>query len=307
MRRGVGRGVAHLLGESETKGARAPKSPTPKLSNQTPKPDPTISDSELLAQIPIGQISPNPRQPRTLFNEESLAELAASIQHHGVLQPIVVRQLADKRFELIAGERRLRASEKAGLSTIPAIVRNSDERNSLEIALIENVQREDIGALEAAAAYQSLISDFGLSQEEVAGRVGKSRSAIANTLRLLRLPSPIQDALRNGLISEGHARALLAIESETAMLAMFAKVVRDKLSVRETESLVRSGASGISRREPTLPQPLDPNWQAVQKGLSEYFATKVEINKGKSGGKILIDFYGDEDLQRILETLGFQF
>ncbi|MBX3097053.1 MAG: ParB/RepB/Spo0J family partition protein [Fimbriimonadaceae bacterium] len=302
MRRGVGRGVAHLRGEKEQKRVRSPKTSAPEFESG---PVESGASRDTVAQIPIGQISPNPRQPRTEFSEENLEELAASISHHGVLQPIVVRQLADKRFELIAGERRLRASQLAGLNVIPALVRQSDDQTSLEIALIENVQREEIGALEAAAAYQSLVTEFGLSQEEVAGRVGKSRSAIANTLRLLRLPEPIQAALKNGLISEGHARALLAVESEPAMLAIFAKVVREKLSVRETEKLVRSGATAVSRREPSLPQPLDANWLSVQKGLSEYFATKVEINRGKSGGKILIDFYGDEDLERILETLGF--
>jgi len=257
-----------------------------------------------IALIPLSQIVPNPRQPRTEFTEAALQELAHSIREHGVLQPIVVRMTGRNAFELIAGERRFRASQLAGAATIPAIVRDANHQNSLELALVENIQRENIGALEAAAAYQSLMSEFGLTQEQVAERVGKSRSAVANTMRLLRLPEPVLQALRNQTISEGHARALLAVESEAALLSLFAKVVREKLSVRETENLVKQGYRGGAKTLTEKPVP-DPNWTAVQKALSEYFATKVAIDRGKKGGRILIDFYSDEDLDRILEVLGF--
>lgn len=286
-------------------GDPAPKRPKAEVAKPAASKEasPEAETSEI-ALIPLGQIVPNPRQPRTEFAEDALQELAHSIREHGVLQPIIVRRMGRDVFELVAGERRFRASQLAGVATIPAIVRDANPQSSLELALIENIQRENIGALEAAAAYLTLMNEFGLTQEQVAERVGKSRSAVANTMRLLRLPEPVLQALRNQTISEGHARALLAVESEAALLSLFAKVVREKLSVRETENLVKQGYRAGAKTPTENPAP-DPNWSAVQKALSEYFATKVAIDRGKKGGRILIDFYSDEDLERILEVLGF--
>lgn len=276
MRRALGKGLSQLLAESE-------------------QADPT--------SIPIADISTNSHQPRTKFNDESLEELADSIRQHGVISPLIVRPSAEG-YELIAGERRLRASQLAGLKEVPVIVRTVSAQESLEIALIENIQREDITAIECAFAYKSLADEFGLSQEQIASRVGKSRAAITNTLRLLKLPAVIQDALREGLLTEGHARALLSVESAIKQEALFERILAEGLSVRETERLSKFADIQRAGSQPGKPKDKDPNTLQLERGLSEYFGSEVTLKQEKQGGKIAIDYYSDEDLQRILDILG---
>lgn len=257
-------------------------------------------------EVPLDAIVPNRRQPRESFEEEALEELAASIREHGILQPLLVRPLGDGRYELIAGERRWRAAQRAGLATVPVLTRSATGQAALEMALVENVQREDITPLECARAYRALIDEFGMTQEQVAAKVGKSRAAVANALRLLKLPAPILEGLQKGLVTEGHARALLMLEQEKDQLALFEAIVSEGLSVRQAEERARGAGPPARRREGRVrpPEELDPNWIALQEGLSTYFGTSVRIKRGETGGKLIVDFYSDDDLQRILDVLG---
>ncbi len=285
MRRALGKGLTQLLGEQ---GDAAPTS------------------------IEVEAIRPNSRQPRRHFDEEALEELAQSIREVGVLLPLIVRPIADGEYELIAGERRLRAAKLAGLEEVPVIVRPASAQDSLEMALIENVQREDISPIDCAIAYRQLNGEFGLSQDEIAQKVGKSRVAVANTMRLLKLPDAVQRALGKGDITEGHARALLMIESEALQLSLFRQVMEEGLSVRDVERLAR----GVSHedepavvRETSEKRPKadkDPNMVALESQLSELFGTPVMISTHDEGGKISVPFYSDEDLQRILDLLGIE-
>lgn len=259
-----------------------------------------VEEDSGIREIPIESIVPNPRQPRKVFDDEALSELAESIEQFGLLQPVVVRPLDRDRYELIAGERRLRASKLAGLAKVPALVRSADHQQSLEMALIENLQREDISPLEAAAAYRAFVQEFDLTQEEIAQRVGKSRAAIANSLRLLKLPDQILDSLSEGAITEGHARALLQFETETEQLLMHSRILAKGLTVREVEKQARvSETKSTKSRTPRRTNPLEAS-------LSELLGAQTRIAKSGKGGQIRIDFYDDEDLQRILEILGVE-
>lgn len=251
-------------------------------------------------EIPVGAIRPNPHQPRVKLRDQDLVELAASIEAHGVIQPVIVTREGDG-YELIAGERRWRAARMAGLTSVPAIVKDAAPREMLELALVENLQREDLNALEQAAAYQQLVEQFDLTHEEVARRVGKSRAAITNTLRLLRAARPVQEALLAGKISEGHARALLALERHEAQLAALKTILRKNLSVRQTEELVRklSGAAPARRSAP----PPSPETQAMENLLRDVLGTKVRLAPGKEGGRLIIYYYSEEELQSIYERL----
>ncbi len=281
MRRALGKGLSQLLGEQA---------------------------EETTNEIPVSSIRANTRQPRTQFDEEKLAELASSIREFGVLQPLIVRLIADDQYELIAGERRLRASKLAGLTHVPVVVRAASAQASLEIALIENVQREDITAMECAIAYKRLADEFDMTQDQVAQRVGKSRVAISNTLRLLKLPQRIQQAIFDEEITEGHARALLMVDSPVRQAALFEKIIKEGLSVREVErqarasDLPRPGGNKKSSEKARVHS--DPNWNALEQGLSEYFGTPVQMSADKIGGKLTIAFYSDDDLQRVLDILG---
>lgn len=281
MRRALGKGLSQLLGEQ--------------------------AEPSGITTIPVGAIRANTQQPRTQFDEDALAELADSIREFGILQPLVVRPLAEGQYELIAGERRLRAAKLAGLAEVPATVRAASAQASLEMALIENVQREDITAMECAVAYRRLADEFGLSQEQVAQRVGKSRASIANTMRLLKLPPAIQEAILHESITEGHARALLMVDSPLRQQSLFERILRDGLSVRETERLARAddsprAAPAAKKANPARPK--DPNWEALEQGLSEYFGSPVQLAPDPVGGRLSIAFYSDDDLQRILDILG---
>lgn len=280
------------------------------ISRHSDIPDSRPQPAELLSVIDINSIRLNPHQPRRSFDEDSLAELADSIREHGVIEPVIVRPAGNGAYELVAGERRFRAAILAGLHSIPAVARVLDDRHSLEIALIENLQREDIKPVECAQAYRRLMDEFGLTQEQIAERVGKKRSTIANTLRLLNLPTPILDSLDRGEITEGHARALLSIQDEQEQLRVWRKVVSRELSVRDAERMSRrQGASGAPRvrnvsRATRKHGHTDPNLADVEDKLRRYLGTKVTITKqDRWKGKIEIEFYDDEDLMRILDLM----
>lgn len=247
-------------------------------------------------EIPIDRVRRNPHQPRVDFHEDGLAELAASIAEHGVLQPIVVRGSADGGYELIAGERRLRAARTAGLTQIPAVVRDSSASELLELALVENIQRSDLNPIEEASAYRELIDRFGLSHEAVARQVGKSRVAVSNALRLLDLAPETRKAIVEGRISEGHGRALAALTIPELQRAVLQVVLERHLSVRQTEELVRrKRENGTPRRR----QPLSEDLADVEAQLRGILATKVGIVRTRKGGRVVIDFYSDEELDRI--------
>lgn len=265
---------------------------------------------EILSVIDIRSIRLNPRQPRKMFDKDKLDELADSIREHGVIEPVIVRPTDDGAYELVAGERRFRATVLAGLQSIPAVVRVIDDRQSLELALIENLQREDISPLECAEAYRRLMDEFGLTQEQIAERVGKNRSTIANTLRLLNLPPEILESLSKGEITEGHARALLSVNDPEEQLNFWRKVVSQGLSVRETERLSRtprasrtSKTSNVSRATGRQ-RSIDPHLADVEDKLRRFLGTKVSIIRNNANaGKIEIEFYDDDDLMRILDLI----
>ncbi len=252
-------------------------------------------------EAPLRSIVPNPRQPRVTFGEESLQELAESIRIHGILNPLVVRAVEGGKYELIAGERRLRAAKIAGLQTAPIRILVVDEQKSLELALIENLQREDIGPLESARAYQMLANQFQMTQEQVAQRVGKARATVTNNLRLLKLPAQILSGLESGSISEGHARALLMLESQPQQLAAYQIVLDKGLSVRETEAIA---SKSPSPKPKSSGQPVSTDLDHIQGTLSELIGSPVQIQLRKSGsGKVTIVFYSQSELERILEKL----
>jgi ParB family chromosome partitioning protein len=263
-------------------------------------PDEFLSGEEPTEKFaPISMIVPNPLQPRSTMTEENLAELAESIKEHGVLQPLIVSHDAvTGQYTLIAGERRLRAAKLAGLDSVPVIVRNVTETERLELALIENVQRADLSPLETAEAYRQLAEDFHLSHDEISARVGKSRVSVTNTLRLLKLPATVQQELAEGRISEGHARALLALNSTQAQLAVLQAVLRLGLNVRQTEELVRK-YSGIKPEKPSE-KPVDPEIKAIEERLQESLGTKVVLHHGNRGGTLVIHYYSDEELSGLL-------
>ncbi|HET6835725.1 MAG TPA: ParB/RepB/Spo0J family partition protein [Acidimicrobiales bacterium] len=262
-----------------------------------------------IEEIPINQIDPNPYQPRNSFAEESLAGLTASIRELGVLQPILVRQMSDDRYAIIAGERRWRAAKRAGLQFIPVIVRQVNDELTLEHALVENLHRDDLNPLEEAAAYQQLVEDFDLTQEEVAHKVGKSRSAVANLLRLFQLPPQVQRLVAEGRVSAGHAKALLGTPDRAFQESLARRVASDGLSVRDTEEAVRqrnglagspSGSTGSSSGRSKLRA---PGLLELEELLAEQLDTRVSINVGPKRGRVVIEFADLEDLERIYRVM----
>lgn len=252
--------------------------------------------------LPVDLIIANPRQPRQVMAEEGLQELAASIREHGILQPLVVSQDPNTgQYILIAGERRLRASRLAGLQQVPVVVRQATDRQRLELALIENVQRADLTPLETAEAYQHLHEEFGLAHEEIADQVGKSRTAVSNTLRLLKLAEPVRAALAEGKISEGHARALLGLNSAPAQIAAVQIVISNDFTVRQTEEYVRK-LTGI-RPQPTAKKTPAPEVGALEEQLRTYLGTRVSLRKGKKGGSLTIHFFSDEELNALVSQI----
>jgi ParB family chromosome partitioning protein len=269
-----------------------------------------IPGSELSAEttpelVPITSIAVNPYQPRRAFAPEALEELADSIRRHGILQPLTVR-VREGGYELIAGERRLQASRRAGLTSVPVIVRDCTDGEMLELALVENLQREDLNAMEAAHSYQQLIDQFGLSQGEVADRVGKSRSAVANTLRLLALPTPIQQAVETGTISEGHARTLLSVDNPDYRNALFKSTIEKGLSVRALEAIASTVPKQSARRtKKSSGQANDPHLQQLRTDMQMVLGTRVVFQPGSSAsrGILEIEYYSEDDLSRIYDKL----
>ena len=279
VKRGLGKGLDALFDVKET----------------------TSEEKEQLHEIRISLIEPNREQPRKVFDEEQLEALSDSISKHGVIQPIIVVKEENGFYKIIAGERRWRAAKMCGLATIPAIVRNYEVQTAAEIALIENLQREDLNPIEEAEGYKYLIEKFSLTQEQVAEKVGKSRPAIANSMRLLSLSDNLIDMVRKGLISSGHARALLAVEGEAKRQEFAEKIIKEQMSVRDLEKEVgeKKSKSKKTVKEEKIPEILD-----IEKKLSQQIGAKVKIKSGKKKGKIEIEYYGDEDLNRLLEIIG---
>ncbi len=254
-----------------------------------------------VTQVAVDSIQRNPRQPRQSFQESELDELAASIREHGVIQPLIVSPASNGIYTLIAGERRWQAARRAGLRTVPVVIRSASDQQLLELALIENVQRADLNAIEEAEAFQHLVKEFGLSHEKVAASVGKSRVAVTNTIRLLDASSAVKQALVDGKISEGHARALLALSSAKAQEAALRSVVNLDLSVRQAEALARKlgGQKPASKRKPAR----NPNVSDIERRLRASLGTKVALKHGKKGGTVTIHYYSDEELDALLEKL----
>jgi ParB family transcriptional regulator, chromosome partitioning protein len=259
-----------------------------------------------LLEVPANAIAPNPKQPRSRFDDDTLKELAASIREVGILQPIVVRRTG-QGYEVVTGERRLRAAKLAGLATVPVVLRDSDDADLLREALIENIHREDLNPIELGEAFRQLLDELGLKQEELADRVGVSRSHIANTIRLLALPLEVQQLLTDDRISAGHARALLALGDQEAITSLSLRVAAEDLSVRETEEIVRrfieAPAEASRKKQAPRSDPADPNLAEVEEILSEQLATRVVIRMGRRRGQVLIDFGSADDLDRIVSEI----
>lgn len=301
MNRGLGRGLDALLG-----GVREDENVT--------------ADAAEVRLIPVGAITPNPHQPRREFSEEALNDLAASIETRGVLQPVLVRPLGGGKYELVAGERRLRASKKAGLEEIPSLVRDMTDQESLAIALIENLQREDLNAVEEALGYQRLQQEFGLSQEELARQVGKSRSAVANSLRLLNLPESVRLDIQQNVLSAGHGRAIMAVSDPTPQAELHRRIAENGLTVRQAEAQAsffkqngrlpgadEIGTAPSSRSAKSEPRQLDPRLETLQGELSNLLGLTVKISGSPEKGKLSVRYVAEDDLRSIVEKLGGEF
>jgi ParB family chromosome partitioning protein len=264
-----------------------------------------VGDTEVAQQneVPISSISPNPRQPRTVFDEDALNELIASIKEIGILQPPVVRKVAEGRYELIMGERRFRAAKAAGLKTIPVIIRQTPDNELLREALIENIHRSQLNPLEEAAAYAGLLTDFGCTHDELATKLGRSRPLISNMLRLLNLPPTVQRKVAAGVISAGHARALLGLSDDKEIEKLANRIVAEGLSVRATEEIVATAGPAKKSGKTKAKVGISGTALASAELLSDYLDTRVSIEQGKGKGKITIEFAGNEDLQRIVDLI----
>lgn len=264
--------------------------------------------SSNLNEIPVSQIEPNPDQPRREFDETALEELAASIREMGIISPITVRQVNDNHYQIIAGERRWRASQRAGLTTIPAYIRTVEDENVMELALVENIQREDLNAIEIALAYEHLAETTGMTQEKISERVGKSRTAVTNYMRLLKLPAQIQMALKEKHIDMGHARALLSLDSPTLQIKLFREIQKQGYSVRKVEELVQMLKAGdtvqAANKKISTKSPLPQEYNILKDKLSGLFQAKVQMTCSPKGkGKISIHFDNEEDLERIMKAI----
>ena len=300
---GLGRGLGSLLGSRQSTSQS-------NSIEEKPKTESAMEDSGNLNEILVGKILPGAMQPRNSFNDEALNELADSIRENGIMQPLVVRPREDG-YELIAGERRWRASQLAGLSKVPVIIRDVDDKTALELALIENLQRENLDPIEEAKGYEQLMDQFDLTQEEVATKVGKNRVTVANSLRLIKLPSGVQSYVRDGMLTSGHAKVILALKHAKNQIAAAKQVIKKELSVRQTEELINSlnqkENSSTKRSENSTISNINAHIENLETKIQEQLGTKVTLRyrKGK-GGSVNIKFFNDEDLQRILDKLGIK-
>jgi ParB family chromosome partitioning protein len=265
----------------------------------------TVNDEVVATQneIPLDQISPNPRQPRTVFDEDALNELISSVKLFGILQPPVVRKVADNKYELIMGERRYRAAKAAGLKSIPVIIRQTPDNELLREALIENIHRSQLNPLEEGAAYSQLLTDFGCTHDELALKLGRSRPQISNTIRLLNLPESVQRKVAAGILSAGHARALLGLTDASEIEKLVSRIVGEGLSVRATEEIIATHKPSTSKAKKSTPKGVSGAGLAAAELLSDYLDTRVNVEMGKGKGKIVIEFAGSEDLQRIVDLI----
>jgi ParB family transcriptional regulator, chromosome partitioning protein len=307
QRRGLGKGLGALIPEA----APAPAFISPSRAAAEPAQEYAESglrqvDGAYFEEVAVGAISPNPRQPRRTFDEEALEELAASITEVGLLQPVVVRKTGDSQYELVMGERRWRASQRAGLEFLPAIVRETPDTDMLRDALLENLHRQQLDPLEEAAAYQQLLDDFGATHEQLAQKIGRSRPHISNTLRLLNLPPTVQKRVAAGVISAGHARALLSLESAMAQERLAQRIVAEGLSVRSVEEIVaiREDQPEKKTRRPVAARPVSASVRYIADRLSSDFETRVKVEVGNKGkGKIIVEFGSMDDLERIVKAM----
>ena len=299
---GLGRGLSSLLG------ARSPADKKTK-SGKKPASTPSPATAETPNEVPVGEILPGAMQPRNGMDDDTLNELAESIRENGIMQPLVVRP-REGGYELIAGERRWRAAQMAGLATVPIVIRDVDDRTALELALVENLQRENLDPIEEAKGYAQLMDQFDLTQEEIATKVGKNRATVANTLRLIKLPAEVQAYVRNGLFSSGHAKAILGLKNAKDQIAAAKRVIKKELSVRQAEELVaalgqaapdKTKRGSASKRSATDAHILD-----LESKMRERLGTKVSLRYRKGKGSVDIKFFNDEDLQRILDAFGIQ-
>jgi len=322
QRRGLGKGLGALIPEAPRPGAatgtgthagagapypHGPYRPVPLPARADDAADTALRQvaGAYFDEIAVDAVTPNPRQPRRAFDEDSLDELAASITEVGLLQPVVVRALGADRYELVMGERRWRASQRAGLEYIPAIVRETHDNDMLRDALLENLHRQQLDPLEEAAAYQQLLDDFGATHEQLAQKVGRSRPHISNTLRLLNLPPAVQKRVAAAVISAGHARALLSLEDPQAQERLAQRIVAEGLSVRAVEEIVAVGddAPARSARKPAANKPVAPALRHLADRLSDLFETRVKVELGRNKGKIVVEFATIDDLERIVKAM----
>jgi ParB family transcriptional regulator, chromosome partitioning protein len=303
-KKALGRGLSALLSDSSTDDKLEVDIPV----NVSATTKDAAASTGGMTEIPIEQIEVNPFQPRTHFDQQALEELSESIKVHGIIQPITVRRLAHHQYQLISGERRFQASKLAGLKSIPAYVRSADDQQMLEMALIENIQRENLNAIEIALSYQRLLSECNLKQEELGERVGKNRTTVTNYLRLLKLPPDIQIAVRDNKLSMGHARAIINVENPDQQLYIFKKALSEELSVRKVEELVReiSSEKVVEKTEPTVSPTVSREVSQLQSKLSSHFGTRVVIKSDGKKGEIKIPFLSIEDLNRLLDILKLQ-
>jgi len=304
----LGRGLGALIPSQPASGSTALGSKSNSIPGAPPvKPEPELAavPGASFAEIDVEKISPNPKQPRSVFDEDAMAELVHSVKEIGLLQPIVVRKIEDDKYELVMGERRWRATQLAGLTSIPAIVRDTEDEVMLRDALLENLHRSQLNPLEEAAAYQQMLDDFGCTQEVLATRIGRSRPQISNTLRLLKLPSGVQRRVAAGVLSAGHARALLGLPSGDAIERLAQRIVAEGLSVRTVEEIVAVG--DMSAEDPIPPRrrnkPVAPRLVDLADRLSDRFETRVKVDLGKTKGRITVEFASIDDLERIVTLM----
>ncbi|MDD5397122.1 MAG: ParB/RepB/Spo0J family partition protein [Candidatus Moranbacteria bacterium] len=295
---GLGRGLSSLIPNKQPNDTQPAQTRDEFSAHTVGAGDESIRGDNFVIEVDVNQIVANPQQPRNLFDEEKLENLAQSIKMHGIIQPLIVSRNGNK-YELIAGERRFQASQRIGLKKVPVIIRQASELQKLELAIIENIQRHDLNAIEEGKAYQKLADEFQFSQEEVATKMGKSRSLVANKMRLLSLPIEIQKGLIEGKITEGHAKAILSLQNPEKQRALYEMILKNSLTVRQVEEKTKEVSVRSYERHKTA----DPQMKSVENALVEALGTKVKVSKSGDGGKIVIEYYSQEDLDSLLQKI----